>query len=119
MTVNIFEVLAKHDFTEYPSPSHRRGARCFEKRCLTGPECFCNEKTPLLHVVVYPDATLTNGMVVKSTVSFEVFGEDASGLWLNANIYSVSPEEFESKLPMVQEMASDVWKAFCREKEEE
>ncbi len=93
-------------WVEYPS----NNSRSFEKDCLSGPICQCNDKTPRLHVSVYPPfAILAND---EARIEFVVFGE-YNEIWLQALIYSVGPRQLESKIEQIITKANAVWQGFC------
>lgn len=94
---------------QYPDSRHPSAVCLYSPRLVGLPDCKCNDKPPALYVALSDYEV--SGYPIRGA-EFEVFGENADGLWLKAVIYSVSLEEVLSRLPDVEAAARRIWSAF-------
>lgn len=72
------------------------------------PDCACNDKPPSL--IIYP----YDGWHGKTRLdSIEIFitGETKTGEWLQLKAYSIKPNEFDAKWPIVRARLVAAWSA--------
>ena len=70
------------------------------------PECACNDKTP--NFILWPSEYSIQGRI-HSGCEVEICGETKSGEWLKLRAYSISVEEFFTKIPLIRRRLAAAW----------
>jgi len=107
--MKIEDFLIAQGFKE-DSNGDSNGKRFFVRLDDEVTHCECNEKSPLIQVVVYDLSRMNNGLILTESLVVELFGY-IKGLWFTSQI-QVSPDMFIARYDDIFNTMVDLWETF-------
>lgn len=101
--------LKSRGWRQYPDSRHPSAVCLYSPRLEGLPDCVCNDKPPALYVAL-SDYEFQGYSI--SGAEFEIFGENADGLWLKVVIHSISLGQVLDRLSDIEAAARRLWSAF-------